>query len=137
VAKRVADLMSSDVVSIAGDATVGDAMTAFTEHECRHLPVVEDGEVVGVLSDRDLRRVEGLLAQDVGNTSGSDKIFSMPARGLLSGPPITVSADDAIDEAIDRLVQDRVGALVVTDSSGALVGMLSYIDILEAARGLF
>ncbi len=129
--------MTSDVVTIAADATVGDAMTAFTEHECRHLPLIEDSEVVGVLSDRDLRRVEGLLALEVKSPSGSARVLSMPVHELVSGEPISVSGDDDIDTAIDHLVDNRVGTLVVVDDTGTLVGMLSYIDILRAARGRF
>ncbi len=127
--------MSTEVVTLGRDATVGDAMSAFTEYECRHLPIMDDEGVVGVLSDRDLRRVEGLLANDVENPDGGAPVLAMPVMGLVSGTPITIAPGAGIDEAIDLLVNERVGALLVVDDEGALVGMLSYIDILEAARG--
>jgi len=135
--KKVADLMSRDVVTIEHDATVGDAMAAFVEHEHRHLPIVEAGNVVGVLSDRDVRRVEGLLALSVGSPEGSETVLAQPARELLSGEPICIDQSAPIDDAIDRLVEDRVGTLVVTDEAGSLVGMLSVVDVLKAARGRF
>jgi CBS domain-containing protein len=127
--------MTREVITISADATIGEVMTALTEHECRHLPLVDGDTVVGVLSDRDLRRVEGLLALEVGSIDGSEGIFAQPARALLSGATVSVEEDAPIDDAIDRLVENRIGTLVVTDTSGALVGMLSYVDVLAAARG--
>jgi CBS domain-containing protein len=51
---RVADIMSAPVITVAPEATVDDCMHTVTEHRVRHLPVVADGQVIGVLSIGDL-----------------------------------------------------------------------------------
>jgi CBS domain-containing protein len=51
---RVADIMSAPVITVAPEATVDDCMHTVTEHRVRHLPVLADGQVIGVLSIGDL-----------------------------------------------------------------------------------
>ena len=53
---RVADVMTATVITIAPDATVEQAMVIFTEKRCRHLPVVEHGQLVGTISIGDITR---------------------------------------------------------------------------------
>jgi CBS domain-containing protein len=53
---RVASMMSADVITIAPSATVEDTMALFTEKRCRHLPVVADGRLVGLISIGDISR---------------------------------------------------------------------------------
>jgi CBS domain-containing protein len=53
---RVAEVMTTDVITIPPDATVEDAMTLFTEKRCRHLPVVSGGKLIGLISIGDISR---------------------------------------------------------------------------------
>lgn len=133
---KASDVMTDRVSTIDADATIGDAMHEMSEHEVRHLPVMQAGKVVGILSDRDLRRAEGALARTIGEPGGGDDPLRAPVTTLLTGrPPVTISPDLHIDELIDRLLEERVGAVLVCDGSGELQGIVSYTDILEAARG--
>lgn len=133
----VADLMTADVVTLPADATIDEAMGEFAESECRHLPLVEDGRAVGMLSDRDLRRVEGLMGMAVENPEKAGQVLAQPAASLVSGQPVSVEGGASIPHAIDLLVRERVGALLVVDGEGRLIGMLSYVDVLLAARSKF
>lgn len=133
----VAELMTTDVVTLPADATIGEAMGVLAETETRHLPMVDEGRVVGMLSDRDFRRIEGLMALSVEEPAKAQEVLDQPAASLISGAPVTVEGGASIAHAIDLLVQERVGALLVVDDDGRLTGMLSYIDILTAARASF
>lgn len=126
--------MTPDVVTLDTSATIADAMAKLTEHDVRHLPILEDDRVVGVVSDRDLRRVEGLLAQQVGLPDRSANVLSAPVTALVSREPVHCSPSTHVDEVIDLLVMAGVGAVVVCDDEH-IVGIISTLDVLEAARG--
>jgi len=127
--------MTRRVVTLGHDSTIGDALAAVAEHQVRHLPIVEEGAVVGMLSDRDLRRVEGLVALDVGHPERSEARLAAPVATLLEGEAVTVSPSTPIDHVIDRMLDEHVGAVAVVRDDGRLVGLVSYVDILRAARG--
>lgn len=126
--------MTPDVVTLDTGATIADAMAHLTEHEVRHLPILENGRIVGVISDRDLRRVEGLLAQQVGAPDRSANVLGAPVTALISREPITCQKSTHIDEVIDLIVLSGVGAVVVCDDQH-VVGIISTLDVLDAARG--
>lgn len=128
--------MTKKVSTLEATATIGDAMQEMSEHEIRHLPVMRDGHVIGVLSDRDLRRVEGALARSIDDPRDeAHDPLSTPVTTLLHSKPVAVPPDMSVDELIDTILEERVGALVVCDGEGHLLGIVSYTDILEAARG--
>lgn len=131
---KARDLMTKDVVTLPADATIGDALEMMADQEVRHLPVLEDGRLVGVVSDRVLRRAEGALALTVSEPTRANPLDA-PVRALLEGEALTVSPDTDVDEVIDKLVEERVGCVVVCDGDGNIAGILSTIDILRAARG--
>jgi len=133
---KARDLMTSDVISLDVQATIGDAFAVLTEYEVRHLPIVaESGRVVGVLSDRDVRRVEGLIAQEVGHPDYAKNVLAAPVTSLVSGPPLTCAPDAPVDEVIDALVENRVGCVIVVDADDEVQGIVSTLDVLCAAKG--
>ena len=130
---KARDLMTKDVVTLPVDATVGDAIEKMAHQEVRHLPLLDGSRLVGVVSDRALRQAEGALALTVSRPEKSDPMDG-PVRALLDGEPLTVSPDADADEIIDLLVEERVGCVVVCEGD-RVVGIVSTIDVLCAARG--
>lgn len=132
--------MTEEVSTVHEDAPLDEVIALMTELEVRHVPVVaDDGRLVGVLSDRDMRMVDGLIAQDIdGDGSvqpGGAGVLATPASSLLSGEPITCRVDTPIDEVIDLLLAKRIGAVVVVDAGDRVAGIVSSMDVLAAARG--
>lgn len=127
--------MTPDVVTLDTGATIADAIATVTEHEVRHLPILDGDRLVGIVSDRELRRVEGLLAQRIGQPDRSENVLASPLTSLISQPPITCKKSTHVDEVIDQLIFESVGAVVVLDDDGHIAGIISTIDVLEAARG--
>lgn len=122
----VRDLMTSDPAVIRPAATLDEALDLMEELDIRHLPVVRDGALLGVVSDRDLLASAGLLAF----RPGSDT----PKRTLeeqLGDKLTTVSSDDSVVTAAVDLVLGRIGCLPVVDD-GRLVGILTEFDLARA-----
>ena len=84
----------------------------------RRLPVVSDGKLVGIVSDRDLREHRGHLEQ-------------VKINGIMSESPVTVTAVTTIEEAAQIMLERRIGGLPVV-ADGRLVGMITTSDIMRA-----
>ncbi len=131
------DLMTRDVLTIREDADVGDAMSMLVEHGFRHLPVLRGRAPIGVLSDRDLRRFEGALAAEVEDTESDDERFSLPVAALLEpGEVVRCLPETPMRDVIDKMLSEHVSAVLVVDADEVLVGIVTTIDVLEAARDL-
>lgn len=129
---KVRDVMSTGLHTLSPEATLGDAVAVMSKQRIRHLPIVDDGRVVGMISDRDLKMA---LGPDAASLS-LDEIDPRQADGEISWfmteGVFTVQADASLREAGAMLVEHRVGALPVLDGR-ALVGVLSVVDVLRAA----
>ena len=115
------DIMSVDVKTIGPDATVGEARTLMTSAGVRHLVVVEDRDVVGVLSDRDLG---GRVSADHG-----DGDFARVGN-VMSPHVVTIEPTATIRNAANRLRGHGIGCLAVMDA-GKLLGIVTTSDLLE------
>ena len=128
----VSACMTPDPLTIKTDSTIYDAMQMMLERDIRHLPVVDErGELVGMLSDRDLRKFSLSFSED--DAHMKDRLKA-PALDLANTDTLTVSSEDELKEAIEAMLENKVGALPVVDPvEDKLVGILSYIDVLRAA----
>jgi acetoin utilization protein AcuB len=131
--------MTSHPEHIVATGSVQEAVNKLFELDARHLPVVdEQGELVGVLSDRDLREYSQPYEMQFENLTTSDEREVTPVSDIMSGDVISAHPEDDVTEIIDMMIDQKVGAVPVVDPlDGNLVGIVSYIDILREAAELF
>jgi acetoin utilization protein AcuB len=123
---RVAERMTRAVVTIRRDTTATTAWALMKVRRFRHLPVVDEwGQVVGIVSDRDLTHVPFTATP-----AGQSVPTSMPVERIMTAVVISVRPDDDITEAARLMLEHRIGALPVVDH-GRLVGIVSEIDLLR------
>ena len=123
----VADVMTAQVTSLAPDRSVLDAVSLFGECGFRHLLVVDgDGNLAGVLSDRDALRSMA-RTHDPERT----RVSTVMARDLVVATP-----DMPLANAIELLVANRINCLPVVDAGGRACGILTTTDLLKAFRCL-
>ena len=131
---RVRDLMSSKVISAHVGTPVEVAYQLMRDGGFRHLPVLSTkGKLVGIISDRDLRGV-GAVFKDA--NSGIDEFLvtePTTVEKIMVANPITVSPDASVSTAVKIIRDKRVGALIVAEGE-EMVGILSYLDVLDAAE---
>lgn len=128
----IRDVMTRKPTAVRVNTSVESALAAMVELDVRHLPVVnEDHELVGMLSDRDFRGLPHVgreareMAGDTAPRPGA------AVASIMSGDTVSVGADDDVREAVDLMIEHRIGAVPVTNPQGHLVGIVSYIDILR------
>ena len=128
------ELMSKGMVVVQVTERIRRVMAKLTENDVRHLPVVEGGRLVGMVSDRDLRRLND-PAFDLAPDAAADDILDQPISSLMSSDVITAQPESEVAEVIDLMIEHKIGAVPVTDAdSGKLLGIISYVDVLRVAR---
>jgi acetoin utilization protein AcuB len=128
------EIMTAEVTAVRSSDTVGRAVSLLSELEVRHLPVIDNGELVGMLSDRDLRELGLYQVADLESIERVQTLSKMKISDVMNGDVLSVNPGAAVREIIDLMVEERVGALPVVDGhTGAVVGIVSYVDVLRAA----
>jgi len=129
---RATDLMTENPTFVRETTTVSEALDILYEQDIRHLPVVRGGELVGILSDRDLRRFRDALPDDDELSSPSGESRSPSVSDLMNTNPAQVDPETEAGEIVELMLLHRVGALPVVDSeTNELVGIVSYVDLLR------
>jgi CBS domain-containing protein len=127
----VSDLMTEAVLSIEMDAPAGEILRLFNEYPVHHLPVVDEGKVVGMLSSADVRKLESLLPK------GRDPMDYLSWRfridQLMRQPAITIGPHEPIETAASLMVKRGIHALPVINSRQKLIGIVTTTDIMNAA----
>jgi acetoin utilization protein AcuB len=126
---KVVDVMTRNPVVLTPAETVRQANELMTENNFRQLPVVEGAALLGIVTDRDIRSFLGSsLLLDPGT---SEKALNTPIRELMTSEPLTLSPDDELQEAIELLIDEKIGGIPVVDGAEGLVGIVTYVDVLR------
>ena len=128
---QVKDLMSSAPESVSPDAHLHDALTTMNNTGYRHLPVVDNDKLVGIITDRDIRlAVNSPLVFEETDLPREAVLDDVRVDDCMTPDPQCVSPDTPLYKVADLLVINKFGAMPVVDD-GRLVGMISYIDFLK------
>jgi CBS domain-containing protein len=131
------DVMTPNPAMATTRATVAEVWDLMRELEIRHVPVVDQGALVGMVSDRDLAQFDVVRLLAVEGAEAVRQRLATSVVELMTTDVIVVNPDTELTEIVDLLVEQRIGAIpVVRTGTRDVVGIVSYIDVLEAVRGL-
>ena len=147
VALSAADVMSRDVTSVTKDTPLRDVVQLMLAKLYRAIPVLEDGVPVGIITNGDLVhkgglgvRVELLQALDspevhdvLGRLASTNKV----AADVMTPGPVTVHAGTPLPAIAEVMTNRRLKRLPVVDDHGAMLGMVSRLDLLRTAARAF
>lgn len=105
------------------DTTIDELRGLMKEHGIRHLPIVRGNTIVGVVSDRDARLVAGLTVAEK---------LQVRAEDIMTAEPLFVTAGTPLDEVARTMSERRVGSVIVNEEGGALMGIFTVTDALDA-----
>jgi acetoin utilization protein AcuB len=118
--------MSREVVTLGPEASAAEAWAVCQEMGIRHLPVVEEGRIVGLVSDRDLRDI----SPPRGSGGERDTLGWVSLRDIMSTALVTIHPLDTIDHAARELHQRKIGCLPVV-AEERLVGIITSSDMMR------
>lgn len=114
----IRDVMTATPFSIGREQSLQEASRRMRKHNIRHLPVLEGGTLVGILSDRDIDLVETLPDVDPERVSVEEAMTSQP---------YTVTPDTPLAEVVRTMAQHKYGTAVVMEGAN-LVGIFTTVD---------
>jgi CBS domain-containing protein len=112
-----------EVWSIEAEEPVLAAIQKMADHHVGALPVMRDGQLVGIVSERDYARKVILL----GRSSAETEVWQ-----IMSSPVITVDPDEEVHRCMEIMTERRIRHLPVVDESGSMIGMISIGDLVRA-----
>ena len=123
----VADFMTRDLVTVkeSDDLALADSM--FKLGGIRHLPVVREGKIVGLVTHRDLLR---------SHTSGTASARMLKAGDIMTPDPITARPDTSLVKAARTMLAHKYGCLPVCEDDGTLVGIITEADFVRFAADM-
>jgi len=130
-----ADIIAADVMTpwpatIRPDAPLSDAVAVMVHRRIRHLPVVDRGTIVGMLSDTDLRTAIGEPMQYLAARYTLESPEHV-VRDVMTASPVVAVFDVPLATLAEKFADQRVGAIPIVDKFGALLGIVSYVDALH------
>lgn len=131
------EVMTTNPLTVSPDASVAEVWDLMRQNAVRHMPVVDRGNLIGMLSDRDLAQFDMARLLSAEGTEALRRQLATSVVSVMSADVVAIDPDAELGEVVDLLVENRIGAVpVVRPETQELVGIVSYIDVLEAVRDL-
>jgi CBS-domain-containing membrane protein len=123
----ITELMTRDPAACRGDDLLQTAAQIMWDRDCGSVPVVDDdGQVVGMITDRDLCMAAYLRGQ---------ALHECAVHEVMGRPAIVCRDQDSVDTALEAMRQHRIRRVPIVDGEGRLTGLLSLNDLALAASG--
>lgn len=127
---KVKDIMERDVATLDLNNELSLADDIMKLGRIRHLPVVDEGRLVGIISQRDLFKASLASAMGYGEKAKREFMKAVVVKEVMVGEVITISPEAGIEEAGQLMLEKKIGCLPVIED-GNLVGLVTETDILE------
>ena len=127
----VSELMAADPVTVSPDTPVFEARQRMLQERIRHLPVTERGQLVGIVTDRDIRLNLPSQATSLSVWEVNYLLARLTVEKVMTRTVITVGPDRDAGDAARLMLEHRIGGLPVMDA-GRVVGILTETDIVRA-----
>jgi acetoin utilization protein AcuB len=128
--------MSKNVITIDEDATLPDAIELMKIHDFRLLPVMRDDELIGVITDGDVKKASASEATTLEIHELLYLVNKIKIKSIMSKPAITVLPEHTVEEAADLLLHKKIWGTPVVDEHNKLVGVITQQDIFKVLIAL-
>lgn len=130
-ALTVRDMMTTTVSTLGRNDTLDLADDLMRMGRIRHLPVLDEGRVVGVVSQRDLFRSALAVALGYGERAQKTLLKTLTVKMVMHEPAVTIAPDATLTEATRLMLEHKIGSLPVVEGH-TLIGIVTETDILRA-----
>ena len=128
----VKDWMSPDLVTVEEDTSIMKASRIMKQHKIQHLPVLNQGRLVGIVSDRDLKEATPSKATTLDIHEMYYLLDKVTVKSLMPKQLFTIAPGDTVEKAAAAMLKHHISALPVVDAKSALAGIITKGDIFRA-----
>jgi acetoin utilization protein AcuB len=128
----VKDWMTKNPVTITDDTSMMKAIHLMKQHRFRRLPVMHGGELVGVVTDRDLKEASPSKATTLDVHELYYLLAELQVKDIMTRNPLTVREDDTVEHAAQLMLEHTISGLPVVNAAGRLTGIITQSDVFRA-----
>jgi acetoin utilization protein AcuB len=128
--------MSKQVITIDANDSMNNALHLLKKHNIKMLPVMKQGKLVGIVTDRDLKRASASDATSLEIHELLYLISKIKIKDVMTKNPITVPLDYTIEETAEVLLKHKISGVPVVDHHGNIVGIITQNDIFRTLISL-
>jgi len=134
--KLVREIMTTELTTLEHDATLLDAALLMRSSGFRHLPVVKEGRLVGVLSDRDVHRASPSIFSNITPEEYNRLFETTPIAKVMAREPVSVSPETPVPDVVRLMHEHKFGSVPVVEGDQQLVGIVTTTDMLRVLSEL-
>ena len=132
----VKDWMNSTVITVDVNDSMQDAVKKLKDHDVRLLPVLDKGTLVGVVTDRDIKRASASDATTLEIHELLYLVSNIKIKDVMTPKPVTVPLDYTVEETAQILLKNRISGVPVVDAAGNVVGAITQADLFKVIISL-
>ena len=132
---QVREMMTTDIEVLERNDTLLTVEERMATKQLRHLPVLEQGDIVGMVTQRDLFKAAMSSAMGYGEKAQQAYLRSVHVKEIMTYPVVTISPDTSVAAAAEMIITKGIGCLPVVDGT-TLVGMVTKTDLLRCLKAL-
>lgn len=127
----VKEWMAPNPITIEDNASIMKANQLMKEYDIRRLPVVRQGELVGIVTDRDIKEAAPSKATSLDVHELYYLLSEIKIKDIMTPNPITLGMSDSVEKAAAVMLENRISGVPVVDDTGAVAGMITQTDVLK------
>jgi acetoin utilization protein AcuB len=132
----VKDWMSSEVITIEENDSMQEALKLLKEHDIRMLPVMKKGKLVGIVTDRDLKKASPSDATTLEVHELLYLLTQVEVKEIMTRDPVTVPPDYTVEETAQVLLENKISGAPVMDKTGKVIGTITQTDLFRVLISL-
>jgi acetoin utilization protein AcuB len=132
----VKNWMSKEVITVDIDDSMQNAISLIKKHNVRLLPVMKKGKLVGIVSDRDLKRASASDATTLDIHELLYLLSKIKLKSIMTQKPVTVPDDYTVEETAEVLLSNKISGAPVLDQDGKVVGIITQSDLFRVLISL-
>ena len=127
----VKEWMAADPITIDENTSIMKATQLMKEHGIRRIPVVRDGQLVGIVSDRDIKEAAPSKATSLDVHELYYLLSEIKAKDIMTPDPITLKENDSVEKAAIIMLENSISGMPVVDDENHVVGMITQTDVFK------
>jgi len=127
----VKEWMTKDPVVVDENTSIMKSTQLMKEHRIRRVPVVREGHIVGIVSDRDIKEAAPSRATSLDVHELYYLLSEVKVKDIMTPDPIVLKETDSVERAAIIMLENQISGLPVVDNEGVVVGIITQTDILK------